>query len=108
MINLENQVEYYQKIKTIFENSEVTKLNLVLNIDKLSISESKLIINKLSEINLKIDYCTVNRLKVDETFDDFEIKSKINLIQQIPVSETSLIGLNELEVFLDRIKMLDF
>ncbi len=100
---LNHQIKEYQKIRTIFEDINVTTLNLVLNTDKLSFSESELIVKKLSEFNISIKNIFLN--KWTEDFDTSGIQNKYANcgFQKLPISDTPLLGIDVLNNYLKQI-----
>ncbi len=97
---LNQQISVYSEVKTTFENKEQTKINLVLNPDKLSFSESELIMKKLDEFNLPISEIVVNKYisgyslnRIKETFENTDLRI-------LPLSEKPLLGLDSLENYL--------
>jgi arsenite/tail-anchored protein-transporting ATPase len=94
------QIENYKEIIKEFENNKKTILNLVANPDKLSFSESELIIKKLKLFNLFICNLIINKIQKKESIT--EIKKKFNqyAIQVFPLSIKPLIGLEALQNYL--------
>ena len=98
---LEKQISDYKTVSKDFENSEKTILNLVMNTDKLSFSESKLIVERLKTFQLSVSNIIIN--KVPEKFSFNNIKKEFGKknYQIFPLSETPLIGLKVLQNYLD-------
>ncbi len=101
---LNEQISGYSEVKKAFENKELTEINLVLNPDELSFSESELIIKKLAEFNLTVSGIIVNKFvpgnsfnRIKETFKNIDIKI-------FPLSQKPLLGLDSLEKYLQAIK----
>ncbi|NOX16768.1 MAG: ArsA family ATPase [Chlorobi bacterium] len=97
---LEQQIEDYRNVEAVFEDKEKTSLNIVLNPDKLSFSESKLIVDRLDSFNLSADNLIIN--KYGDGFDVSEIEKNFsyNNLQIFPQSDTPLLGLSSLESYL--------
>ncbi len=97
---LHEQIEDYKKVKAVFENPEKTCLNLVMNTDKLSFSESELIVDNLSKFNISIKNVFLN--KYLDGFDSkiIEEKYKHCAVQIFPASEKPLLGASVLKHYL--------
>ncbi len=100
---LQQQIEDYQKVKTVFEDPDKTLLNLVMNTDKLSFSESELIVRKLSEFNITVRNIFLN--KYHEPFDISVIRKKYKKcdIQVLPESNRPLLGKAALSDYLSHL-----
>jgi len=100
---LNKQITDYKAIKDIFENSDLTSLNLVLNTDKLSFSESQLILDYLSKFNIRIKNIFLN--KCPAGFDSKTIQKKYSGygFQKFPESTLPLIGIPALSDYLNNI-----
>ena len=98
--NLNTQIADYKLIKDVFEDSDLTCLNLVLNTDKLSFSESQLIQDYLSKFNIQINNIFLN--KCQAAFDTKPIEKKYSKLgfQKFPESDISLIGIPALSEYL--------
>ena len=97
------QIEQYSNVKSVFENKEKTILNIVMNPDKLSFSESSLIVDKLKSFNLSANNLIIN--KSVNGFDTSEIKRNFDYkhLQIFPQSAVPLLGLTTLESYLKTI-----
>ncbi len=97
---LQKQIKDYKAVKAVFEDTEKTCLNLVLNTDKLSFSESGLIVKKLAEFNITVKNIFLN--KFTDGFDTGIIERKYSRmgIQVFPVSEKPLLGIPVLSDYL--------
>ncbi len=100
---LNRQVEDYKAIKQILGDNNQTILNLVLNTDKLSFSESELIVDFLAKFNISIRNIFLNKMKpgfdaglVEKTY------AKCGL-QKLPESNVPLIGISVLADYLKEI-----
>lgn len=100
---LNHQIDEYHQINTVFEDHTLTSLNLVLNTDKLSFSESQLIVDKLARFNIKIKNVFLN--KWVENFDTGNIQNKYAGcgFQQFPLSNTPLLGIPALTSYLKQL-----
>ncbi len=93
---LNKQVEDYNEIINEFEDGKTTILNLVANPDKLSFSESELIINNLKQFNLQIGNLIINKIQEENSIAEIQKKFHQQKIQVFPLSSTPLIGLKAL------------
>ncbi len=96
--NLENQKNFYRSLTDIFRNSEVTRFNLVLNEDDLSMSESVKINQKFQELNMSLSQVIVN-LSMPDQENKKKIKFKNLPVFYVPKSEKKLIGLDNIREF---------
>ena len=97
---LDQQVKSYTDIKKIFQDNNKTKINLVMNPDKLSFSESVLIVNRLNEFELEISGIIINKYSPEFLFEHIEEKFGFKPIQLFPQSDVPLIGLKILREYL--------
>ncbi len=97
---LQEQIHDYREVKTVFENPEKTYLHLVMNTDKLSFSESELIVKHLDQFGMKIKNIFLN--KYYDGFDTSEITKKYPdcAIQVQPESNIPLLGIATLLEYL--------
>lgn len=97
---LNEQIKDYREVKTIFEDKGKTYLNLVMNTDKLSFSESELIVQNLSKFNISIKNIFLN--KYHDSFDISEIRDKYKQadIQVFAASNKPLLGVSVLTDYL--------
>ncbi len=100
---LNAQIDSYSNVKIVFENETQTILNLVLNTDKLSFSESRLIVKNLKEFNLRISNIFIN--KYSNGFNTKEIENIFDVkgMQIFPDSSIPLLGLETLSQYLNSI-----
>lgn len=97
---IEEQRKQYQALKNIFEDRELTQINLVLNPDKLSHAESMRILKSLQDININLYRTINNKMQIDSSCADFnDAFTHIPMIN-FPYSETPLIGIDNLHRFL--------
>ena len=90
----------YQNLKDIFEDSNQTLINIVLNPDKLSLAESTRIVEALHDINITCSQIINNKMQLHSSCDDINTTFSDIPMCQCPYSETPLIGLTNLEQFL--------
>ncbi|MEA3427881.1 MAG: ArsA family ATPase [Thermodesulfobacteriota bacterium] len=90
----------FQTLKNIFENSDKTKVQLVLNPDQLSFAESLRIFEGLKNINIHVNQIVYNKKQIDSAGG--ELNKELSEIPMInfPYSETPLIGYNVLRQYL--------
>jgi arsenite-transporting ATPase len=72
--------------------SDATKINLVMNNDKLSFSEAFRIRQKLSDISIIIDRIVINKLNQDESTPEIEHEFKEQKIGKFPLAPEGLTG----------------
>ena len=97
---IEEQRKQYQTLKDTFEDPGRTKINLVLNPDKLSLAESKRILEGLGTINISLSQVIANKVQDDSSLDHIEREFKGIPLLKTPFSETPLIGQDILWRFL--------
>ncbi len=97
---INQQTQSYGEIKAIFENGNKTMINLVMNPDKLSFSESLLIKDRLSEFNLRITNIVLNKYYPGFLFDHIEKNFEYKSIRLFRKSDVPLIGVQSLENYL--------
>jgi len=97
---IEEQRKQYQTLKDTFEDPDRTKINLVLNPDKLSLAESKRILEGLGTINISLSQVIANKVQDDSSLDHIEREFKGIPLLKTPFSETPLIGQDILWRFL--------
>ncbi len=100
---LNRQISNYSSIKQVFENSDTTIINLVLNTDKLSFSESQLIWDRLAEFNIPIRNIFLNKRKPGFNSGLIEKKYAGCGFQKLPESTVPLIGISALSDYLKEI-----
>ncbi len=74
--SLKNQHARYQQMQDVFENKDVTGIDIVINPDKLSISESDEIITGLKNMNIPVGRLIFN--KVRNLVEESELRKKYN------------------------------
>jgi len=90
----------FQTLKDIFENSDKTKIQLVLNPDQLSFAESMRIFEGLKDINIHVNQIVYNKKQMNSAGNELNnTLSKIPMIN-FPYSETPLIGYDVLRQYL--------
>ncbi len=97
---LDEQIKSYNLISKEFQDTNKTLINLVMNNDKLSFSESELIIKKLSVLNLFINNIIINKIQQDFSIQEIQKRFKHKSIKTFPVSKIPLIGLLALKNYI--------
>ena len=97
---INEMISEFQTLKNIFENSDKTKVQLVLNPDKLSFAESLRIFEDLKNINIHVNQIVYNKKQKDSSGDELnKALAEIPMIN-FPYSETPLIGYDVLRQYL--------
>ena len=81
--------------------SETTKVNLVMNNDKLSFSEAFRIRKKLTDISIVIDRIVINKLKEDENTPEIENEFKDQKIAKLRLAPEGLTGYEVLKNYIE-------
>ena len=90
----------FQTLKNIFENSDKTKVQLVLNPNQLSFAESMRIFEGLKDINIHVNQMVYNKMQMGSARDGLnKALAEIPMII-FPCSETPLIGYDVLRQYL--------
>ena len=97
---IEEQRIQYQALKDIFEDSELTQINLVLNPDKLSHAESIRILKALQDFHISLYRTINNKMPIDSSCAVFDDALANIPMLNFPYSETPLIGIDVLQQFL--------
>ncbi len=97
---LNTQLDEYSEAREILEDTNRTELVLVMNQDKLSLAESKLIIEKLKFSELKISRVFINKFKVDIPVEELEKQFGDYQIRLYPLYKESITGLENLKSYL--------
>ena len=100
---LTEQIKDYKEIEQVFKNPDKTLLNLVMNPDKLSFSESILIVEHLKKFNIPIQNLFLN--KYNNQFDISHIQKQFSdtNLQLLPESNKPLIGVSELINYINKL-----
>ncbi len=95
---IETLIVNYKILAERFTNSKHTKIIVVMNPDKLSLSESKDIYNRLNELEIKVPYIILNKFSGNESFSTIlEKEFKGTEILRFPKNDTEIVGLDCLE-----------
>jgi arsenite-transporting ATPase len=81
--------------------AQSTRINLVLNPDRLSLAEAKRIRGKLEEIEMGIDHILINKVTGQSRLGDITAEFAGYSIHRIPLSSADLSGLGALNKHID-------
>jgi arsenite-transporting ATPase len=90
----------FQSLKELFEDSRRTRVDLVLNPDRLSFAESLRIFHGLGEIDVHLDRLVYNKMRPDTECALIDPAMQGLPMLNFPHSETPLIGYDTLRRFL--------
>jgi len=99
---IEQSIKEYTALKQLFENPKLTKINLVLNPDLLSLAESKRILEGLEAINVPLSQVIINKMQKDSSIDHIVREFNSIPLLKLPLSDMPLIGLDKLRQFLEK------
>lgn len=97
---LELLIQNHQTLKELFI-SKTAIINLVMNNDKLSFSESVRIKKKLLDIRIQIDRIVVNKVLNNEIGKDIEKEFENQKIVRFPFSSNGLVGYRAINEYID-------
>ena len=100
---LQQQIADYEQLKNLFKDPQHTVLYLVLNTDKLSFNESKLIVEKLDKFQIPVSNVFLNKY-----YNGFDVSAIQNLyagagLQILPQADSELTGLENLSAYLGQL-----
>ena len=81
--------------------SDTTRVNLVMNNDKLSFSEAFRIRKKLTDIGIVIDRIVINKLQADESSAGIENEFKDQKIARLRLAPEGLTGYEVLKDYIE-------
>ena len=96
---LKSLIGNYEHLREHFM-SDTTKVNLVMNNDKLSFSEAFRIRKKLTDIGIVIDRIVINKLKEDENTPEIENEFKDQKIAKLRLAPEGLTGYEVLKDYI--------
>ena len=99
-VKLENLINNYEHLRD-HSISDATKINLVMNNDRLSFSESFRIKKKLKDIGINIDSLIINKTLNKEFPDEVRDEFNSQKIALFPLSSKSLLGYNAINEYID-------
>jgi arsenite/tail-anchored protein-transporting ATPase len=97
---LELLIQGHQTLKELFM-SKASIVNLVMNNDTLSFSESVRIKKRLTDIGIQIDRIVVNKVLNTEIEENIEKEFEDQKIVRFPFSSSSLIGYHAINEYID-------
>lgn len=97
---LKSMIGEYENLRREFL-SDTTRINLVMNNDKLSFSEAYRIRQKLSDISIGIDRVVINKLNPDESTAKIENEFKEQTIERFPLAPKGLCGYAALKDYIE-------
>ncbi len=97
---LEQLVDSYENLRDHFL-SDRTRINLVVNIDRLSLSEAVRIKNKLSGLRIRLDRVVINKVRAEENTEEIKAEFEDQKILSFPHSERNLFGLDSINAYLN-------
>jgi len=96
---LNTQITNYEKVKSLFADQQKTRVKLVLNPDKLSLSESLLIRQRLNEQGIDLNELILNKFN-NEKLSHFQDSFPELKLKKFPASSEPLIGAENLNKYL--------
>jgi len=97
---LKSMIGEYENLRQEFF-SDTTRINLVMNNDKLSFSEAYRIRQKLADISIGIDRIVINKLNPDESTAEIENEFKEQTLGRFPVAPKGLSGYAALKDYIE-------
>ena len=97
---LKSMIGEYENLRQEFL-SDTTRINLVMNNDKLSFSEAYRIRQKLADISICIDRIVINKLNPDESTAKIENEFKEQTIGKFPLAPKGLCGYAALKDYIE-------
>jgi arsenite-transporting ATPase len=97
---LEMLINQYESLRELFKY-RATRVNLVMNNDKLSFSEAFRIKQKLTDIGIHIDSVLINKSQTKEVPDDVKNEFNHQKIALFPFSSKTIMGYPALIEYLD-------
>jgi arsenite-transporting ATPase len=98
---LELLINNYRHLRGHFL-SDTTKINLVMNTDKLSFSEAFRIKEKLKDIGINIDSIIINKSQSKEIPGEIRDEFSNQKITQFPFSSKSILGYQAINEYVDK------
>jgi arsenite-transporting ATPase len=97
---LEILIDNYEHLRDHFISDE-TKINLVMNTDRLSFSEAFRIKKKLKYIGINIESIIINKAQSKEVPDEVRNEFNNQKIALFPLSSKSILGYNAINEYID-------
>jgi len=102
---LQTLIRQYEHLPDRFK-SETTRINLVMNNDKLSFSEAFRIKKKLNDIGIKIESVLINKSQTEPIADEVQNEFKNHKITRFPFSANYILGYQAITQYIDENKEL--
>jgi len=93
-------IDRYQNLSSLFQSPR-TKINLVMNDDRMSFSEAFRIKDKLLEIGIHIDNVVLNKMIDNKVSDDITDTFDHQRIVVFPLASASILGCRSIENYID-------
>ena len=100
VLRIDRSIAEYTDLKELFEDPGLTRINLVLNPDLLSLAESRRIATELAGINIPLQRIIVNKTRDASDTAAIAREFRETPLVTVPRSETPLIGIESLDRFL--------
>ena len=97
---LETLIDNYEHLRAHLTAGN-TKINLVMNVDRLSFSEAVRIKKKLSDINMHIDRVVINKLKDNQSTEPITAEFSDQKLRSFPLTDMNLSGLEAINAYID-------
>ena len=95
---IEDLIKVYQKLSNLIIDSKNTKIMVVMNPDKLSLSESRDIVTRLKDLDMTIPYIILNKFVGDESIcKTLEKDFKGTEVIRFYKNDTEIVGLDCIE-----------
>ncbi|MGD9333413.1 MAG: ArsA-related P-loop ATPase [Desulfobacterales bacterium] len=98
---LKKLIDNYDQMRRHFL-SDITRINMVMNNDKLSFSETYRIRQKLNDIGMIIDTVFINKLIPNDNVDEIVNEFKTQKIIKFPLFPKNITGLSELKAYIGK------
>ena len=93
-------IKQYEELRDRFK-SDATRINLVMNNDKLSYSEAFRIKKKLSDIGIKIESVLINKSQDRVIADEVRYEFTNQKIALFPYSSKNILGYQAINAYID-------
>jgi arsenite-transporting ATPase len=98
---LQTLIQKYQHLPDRF-TSDATRINLVMNDDKLSFSEAFRIKKKLNDIGIKIESVLINKSQSKDIADEVRNEFNNHKIALFPLSSENIVGYQAINAYIDK------
>lgn len=98
LLRIEKLIKTYGILRDQFSDGDATKIILVLNPDKLSLSESKDIRDRLKELEISLPYAILNKLEAGSAIsEEYEREFPESTVFSLEKQEKEIIGIEDFE-----------